>query len=330
MKELLFAHFSGRSTALQRTTIADWLQHPENQLLYVAWLDEWERQHLQYMAEEETAFELLNERIDAWNQQQNIEETEERSELPVRRRFAFVQWLAAASVVLVLVAGMYAGRGYIFYQTIETAFGETRHLTLPDGSQVSLNAHSSLRFPRFGFGPRSRVVWLTGEAAFSVQHTPTHQRFLVKTARGVQVEVLGTEFNVFDRPSGTKVVLSKGAIQLNYTGAKKAVRGLRLKPGDAVNVDAKGNLTQMRIDEPEVSSAWKEHRFNFNSTPVREIVELLHDNYNLRVVLKNQEIGERTVTGSFQADNSDEFLQVVAELLEINYKQKDSTVTFFE
>ena len=169
MKELLFAHFSGRSTALQRTTIADWLQHPENQLLYVAWLDEWERQHLQYMAEEETAFELLNERIDAWNQQKNIEETEEKSELPVRRRFVFVQWLAAASVVLLLVAGMYAGRNYIFYQTIETAFGETRQLTLPDGSQVSLNAHSSLRFPRFGFGPRSRVVWLTGEAAFSVQ-----------------------------------------------------------------------------------------------------------------------------------------------------------------
>ena len=116
----------------------------------------------------------------------------------------------------------------------------------------------------------------------------------------------------------------------NVPSDKKAVRGLRLKPGDAVNVDAKGNLTQMRIDEPEVSSAWKEHRFNFNSTPVWEIVELLHDNYNLRVVLKNQEIGERTVTGSFQADNSDEFLQVVAELLEINYKQKDSTVTFFE
>ena len=330
MKELLFAHFSGRSTALQRTTIADWLQHTENQLLYVAWLDEWERQHLQYMAEEEEALALLNERIEAWDQQQNIEATEESSELPVRRRFAFAQWLAAASVVLVLMAGMYAGRGYIFYQTIETAYGETRQLTLPDGSLVSLNANSSLRFPRFGFGPRSRVVSLTGEAAFSVKHTPTHQRFLVKTARGVQVEVLGTEFNVFDRPSGTKVVLSKGAIQLNYMGAKKAVKGLRLKPGDAVNVDAKGNLTQRRIDEPEVSSAWKEHRFNFNSTPVREIVELLHDNYNLRVVLKNQEIGERTVTGSFQADNSDEFLQVVAELLEINYKQKDSTVTFFE
>ncbi|RYF46971.1 MAG: DUF4974 domain-containing protein, partial [Cytophagaceae bacterium] len=222
------------------------------------------------------------------------------------------------------------GQGQLRYQTIETAFGETRRLTLSDGSQVTLNAHSTLRIPRFGFGNKTRTVWLTGEGAFSISHTPTHQRFIVNTDRGVDVVVLGTEFNVYTRPTGTKVVLSKGAIQLNYTRPARPKYQLRLKPGDVVNVDSSGLLTQNHTDEPDISSAWSDHRFVFNRTTVREITNLLRDTYNLRVILKSQELASRTITGSFKANNADEFLQVVTGLLEINYKQHDNTVTFFD
>ncbi|WP_080057961.1 FecR family protein [Spirosoma aerolatum] len=329
MRETLFEHFAGRSTALQRTMIADWLQEPANQTQYVAWLDEWEQQHLQYLADEDTAFHQLTSRIEAWKQQQ--QPVYEPDQLPtIRPLISRPWWLAAAVVTLCLLAGGYAGREKLLYQTVETAFGETRQVILPDGSQVTLNAHSSLRIPRFGFVNKTRAVWLTGEAAFSVKHTLTHQRFVVHTNRGVEVEVLGTEFDVYDRPGGTKVVLSKGAIQLNYTNTAKPIRQLRLKPGDAVQVDSAGHLTQTHTAEPEISTAWLNHRFVFKSTSVREIAELLRDTYNLRVVLKNSDLASRTVTGSFEANNADEFLQVVAELLEINYKQKDNTVTFFE
>ncbi|QDK82081.1 DUF4974 domain-containing protein [Spirosoma sp. KCTC 42546] len=327
-KGTLFEHFAGRSTALQRAMIADWLQQPANQLQYVAWLDEWERQHLQYVADDEKGLQTVLNRIEVWEQQQSplaaVPDTRVRP-LPISPR-----WLVAASLALCLLAGLYASRQQLLYKTQETAYGETRQLTLPDGSQVTLNAHSTLRIPRFGFGAKTRAVWLTGEAAFSIQHTPSHQRFVVHTNRGVDVVVLGTEFNVYDRPGGTKVVLSKGAIQLTYASPTKPVRQLRLKPGDAVSVDSSGQLTQSHTTQPAISTAWRDHRFVFKSTTVREIAELLRDTYNLRVILKNKELGNRTVTGSFQANNADEFLQVVAELLEINYKQKDNTVTFFE
>ncbi|MBD2702262.1 FecR domain-containing protein [Spirosoma sp. BT702] len=329
IKDTLFEHFAGRSTALQRTMIADWLREPANQTQYVAWLDEWEQQHLQYLADEDTAFQNLNNRIDTWEDAQH-HVTETQQPTIIRPLFAQPRWLVAAAVLLCLLGGLYASRTYWLYQTIETAYGETRPLTLSDGSHVTLNAHSTLRVPRFGFGQKSRTVWLTGEAAFTVQHTATNQRFVVHTNRGVDVVVLGTEFNVSDRPGGTKVVLSKGAIQLNYTGKTRAVRQLRLKPGDAVSVDPSGQLRQSHTTQPEISTVWREHRFVFNHTTVREIAELLRDTYNLRVVLKNKELATRTVTGSFEARNADEFLQVVAELLEINYKQKDNTVTFFE
>ncbi|GAB3695239.1 FecR family protein [Spirosoma flavus] len=329
IKDTLFEHFAGRSTVLQRTMIADWLREPANRTQYVAWLDEWEQQHLQYLADEDTAFQRLNSRIDTWEEAHHYVAENERSTV-VRPLVSHFRWLVAAAILLCLLGGLYASQTYWLYRTIETAYGETRPVTLSDGSQVTLNAHSTLRVPRFGFGEKTRTVWLTGEAAFTVQHTLTNQRFVVHTNRGVDVVVLGTEFNVSDRPGGTKVVLSKGAIQLNYTGKTKAVRQLRLKPGDAVSVDSAGLLRQSHTTQPEISTAWREHRFVFNHTTVREIAELLRDTYNLRVVLKNKDLASRTVTGSFEARNADEFLQVVAELLEINYKQKENTVTFFE
>lgn len=329
MKEMLFEHFAGRSTVLQRTMISDWLQAPANQTQYVAWLDEWEQQHLQYLADEDVALRRLTDRIDSWEQQQHPAQPDD-NQMHIRPLLANPRWLVAATVFLCVLMGLYAGRKTLLYQTLETAYGETRQVTLSDGSNVTLNAHSTLRVPRFGFGQNTRTVWLTGEAAFSIQHTPTHQQFIVHTNRGVEVVVLGTEFNVYDRPAGTKVVLSEGAIQLNYTSPAESVRQLRLKPGDAVRVDPSGQLTQSHTTHPELSTAWQDHRFVFTSTSVREIATLLRDTYNLQVVLKNQELADRTVTGSFQARNADEFLQVVAELLEINYKQKDNTVTFFE
>ncbi|GAB3898908.1 FecR family protein [Spirosoma agri] len=326
-KELLAEHFAGRSTALQRTMIAEWLQQPASQEQYVVWLDEWERHHLQYLADDDRAFHRLMSRIDSLEQQPTSTIT---VQVRVRPLPVSTRWLVAAAVVFCLSLGLYAGRGLVLYRTVETAFGETRRLTLSDGSRVTLNAHSTLRIPRFGFGTKTRTVWLTGEAAFSISHTPTHQRFIVNTNRGVDVVVLGTEFNVYDRPAGTKVVLSKGAIQLTYTRPAKPVYQLRLKPGDVVNVDPSGQLTQNHTDEPDVSTAWRDHRFVFNRTSVREITDLLRDTYNLRVELKSQELASRTITGSFQADNADEFLRVVTGLLEINYKQHDNTVTFFD
>ncbi|RYF70060.1 MAG: hypothetical protein EOO39_16420, partial [Cytophagaceae bacterium] len=69
-KDILFEHFAGRSTALQRTSIADWLKQPASQIQYMAWLDEWERHNLQYAADDDKGLFTLMNRIEAWEQQQ--------------------------------------------------------------------------------------------------------------------------------------------------------------------------------------------------------------------------------------------------------------------
>lgn len=74
-----------------------------------------------------------------------------------------------------------------------TGFGEKKELTLPDGSQIILNACSKLEYPSQFIGDK-REVQLVGEAYFKVQSNP-EQPFLIQTS-DFQVEVLGTEFNV--------------------------------------------------------------------------------------------------------------------------------------
>ena len=138
-----------------------------------------------------------------------------------------------------------------------------------------------------------------------------------------------TEFNVYARSGDTKVVLKKGTIRLDVPSAAQTNRSLLMHPGDLVQMDRAGKLAIQHGTPPEVVTAWQEHRFVFSQTSMAEITTLIKENYNLSVTLKNSQLADRTVSGTFQARTADEFLQVIAQLLEVNYNQQDNRVTFF-
>lgn len=326
-KQILFEHFSGRLTALQRNRVEAWLREPANWERYYEWLEEWEHLNLQYIADKDTAFRQSIEQIEQWEQEQA---SPPKKIFTVRRySFGTYRLLIAASVCLFLLVGGYLSRSYWLNHTIATAYGEIRQVTLPDGSVVMLNTHSSVTFPRFGFGERTRTVALTGEASFSVRHTKTNQRFVVHTQKGLDIVVLGTEFNVYARSGDMKVVLKKGAIRLDVQSTAKTSRSLLMHPGDLVSVNKAGKLAIRHKIRPEALTAWQDHRFIFSQTSMAEIMTLMKENYNLTVTLKDSQLAERTVSGTFQARTADEFLQVIAQLLEVNYNRQENRVTFF-
>lgn len=329
-KQILFDHFAGRLPALQRSRVEAWLRLPANREQYFAWLEEWERQNLQFVADDERALLNTLRQIDEWARHRSEPAPQP---LTVRRNRFGGRWLnvaVAAVVTLCLLAGLYASRSYWLYRTLETGFGEVRRVTLPDGSIVTLNAHSFLHIPRFGFGERSRVVRLAGEATFSVRHLPGHQPFVVQTPTAVEVVVLGTEFNVYARPRGTQVVLRKGRVQLTYHRPAQPAGQLLMQPGDLVRFDEGGEPAIRHGTRTDVVTAWHDHRFVFEQTSMAEIADLLRENYNLTVRLKAPSLAARTVSGSFRAASADELVQVLAQLLEINYSRQQDIITFFE
>lgn len=101
-----------------------------------------------------------------------------------------------------------------------------------------------------------------------------------------------------------------------------------MAPGDLVTLNRQGKLALTRTAHPEIMAAWKDHRFNFDQTSLREIADILHENYGLTVTLGTSQLAGRTISGSFTARNANELLKLIAQLLQINYIRENDRVSF--
>ena len=322
-KSTLRAYFAGQATPLQRKLIGEWLQDDSHRDEYFRVLHEWEKENLQFLPDAEQDWQYLSARMEPSPVGRLAHSQQPPAPVTLRRLYPFYRLAVAAAVILVLlVGGWYKSR----FVTYETAYGQVTTTRLADGSRVTLNANSTLRVPRFDWGNGPREVWLTGEAEFDVQHTADHRRFLVKTPDGVEVEVLGTEFVVFSRERGTKVALNKGKIQLRST--KNATgKPMIIRPGDVVSVDDRGAF-KLRSSQPITQySAWKEHRFVFDHTPLRDIAKQVQETFGVQVNIPNPALAARQLTGTYEAENAPELLQMVARLLDIRLIQQGQTAT---
>lgn len=316
-------YHAGRLKPLQTRLVEEWLQEPGNEVVFYETLFEWEATHLQYHADTDAALEKYRLFLEKGTGQV-AEEALARS--PSR----FFRWGMGLAAAVTLVLSAWIFRHNLFYRTYETGFGQMKRIVLPEGSAVTLNAHSRLRFPRFDFGSGDREVRLDGEAQFSVVHTADHRRFVVRTERNVDVEVLGTEFVVFNRQRATRVVLVKGKVKLAYHPETDKPREIMMRPGDQFTLDAKGYTSLETRKKPEDAAAWADHKYIFNDTPLREIADLIRENYGYEVRIASRRLGERVVSGTFEAASGDELLNVLQELLNIRVVRQGKHVTFSE
>lgn len=321
-KDLWHKYFSGGATVFEKKLIDEWAKDPANQEAFYTALALWETQNPQFNPDTNAALQRHLDRI-----QQDSEAILEADQAPTRRLNSR-WWLAVASVALVLGLLGWFNRNAMMYQTYQTNFGETKSFQLSDGSRVALNANSSLRVPRFGFGKHTREVYLNGEGDFFIQHTSDHQQFIVKTTRNFDVVVLGTEFTVFSRRRGAKVVLNKGTVQLRYQEGK-ASKQLMMKPGDLITFDQHNQIRQLVTPEPQKHSAWKNHRFVFDETTLEEITHLFAENFGIKVSISNNELAKWTVSGSFTAQSADELLETLTEASNLSFRKENNEVIIY-
>ncbi len=331
-KQRLFDYFAGKATGFEKQQIEEWSREPAHEEQFYNWLDEWEQTHLQYAVDQPTALSRYQEFLFA-DQPGTVSPVAPvgatlRLGSPYSRRNWLVWVIAASLAGLVVLLGFHA---QLFSRTYETAYGETRTVILPDGSTVMLNSNSSLQIPRFGFGRQwfnmpTREVRLTGEAFFSVTHTATNQRFVVKTGNGPEIVVLGTEFTVFARPRGLKVALNRGKVAVNYHQPDQQAKQVMMKPGDLLTVTPKGIMQRQQTRQAPVNPAWTEHRFVFDKTTLTEIAAMLAENYGRSVRIPDDETSHLTLSGAYTAQNADELLRIIAEVLNLTITQQNGTV----
>jgi ferric-dicitrate binding protein FerR (iron transport regulator) len=189
---------------------------------------------------------------------------------------------------------------YAAYEETTRAMGATHRVSIPrggevsavlgDGTKVWLNSRTELSYP-VHFSADLREVYLEGEAYFEVAKDG---RPFVVHAGGLDVRVLGTEFNVNTQTAGTvKTVLVTGSVEIVSGGEI-----VRLSPNQLATY-RDGKFSVRRVDvTPHV--AWKDNNFVFDKERLENIMETLSLWYDMEVIYENELVKETRLTGDLE------------------------------
>lgn len=232
-----------------------------------------------------------------------------------------VDWrgmVAAVALLAVFGLGTWWLNDHVFASGLvqyETAQGERQVVTLADGSEVHLNANSSLEYPaQFGDGKRS--VILRGEAYFKVVKDSAHP-FEV-TAGGIVVSVLGTEFNfsAYAIDSAASVSLVEGAVRAEGLGSSQI-----LAPSEQLNFDLTSEVVSKSTFSPHDATAWLSGGLVFDRTPLSRVAKVMERQFGIAVRFEKQDLKAFTISGRFDDPTPELVLASVTAAKGLRYKK---------
>ncbi|MEM9363066.1 MAG: FecR domain-containing protein [Bacteroidota bacterium] len=205
----------------------------------------------------------------------------------------------------------------LFFNTItySTDIGEKRVVSLPDGTEVILNAKSTLSHKRF-FWLKNKKVNLDGEGLFTVT---IGEGFKVSTQSGT-VSVLGTEFNVRARNSGFELYCFEGRVLYKNEMEQHEAT---LNAGDAVKLD--GNIL-MEFKHTDKGPLWQTGSSRFINTELKGVMEEFEMYYEVSFKY-SPDIIQGHFTGTFVHDDLELALKSVFIPMSIKYELSEDQKT---
>lgn len=240
--------------------------------------------------------------------------------------------VAAVFIGLLVVVGLSLTLNTsIHYKEYKTAYGETQEIVLPDSSTVTLNANSSLKLSTNWEENEIREVWLEGEAFFNVREVsdlstenglPSPIKFIVRV-NSLNVEVIGTKFNVNNRRGTTEVVLKSGKVKLQVDSNQSNIEML---PGEFVEFKEVDRSFNKRIVEPETYSSWRNNKLIFENQPLHEIFKIVEDHYGFEIVLEDPKIAHLVFTGTTPLNNVDVLFTSISHSFDLEIKRENKRI----
>ena len=207
--------------------------------------------------------------------------------------------------------------------TVTSAPGMVTKTILPDGSEVWLNALSSLTYPQ-RFTEKERRVQLSGEAYFKVTSDKKH-RFNVETPQKMVVSAYGTEFNVnaYENEASHEVTLASGQVEISSEIGSKATETLVVDEKAILQVKT-GNIHVVTADT-YVETAWKDGKMVFRREKLDKIVTRLSRKFGVDIHLEGDRLKEYEYTATFTDETLEDILDLLKRSAPITYsisKQK--------
>ncbi len=230
----------------------------------------------------------------------------------------------AASLLLILF-------GVWFFNStvhINTTFGESKLVLLPDGSEVRMNANSSLSYPRAFKWTKNRVVLLTGEAFFKVKHfnqNPSavkNGELFIAQSNKLKVEVLGTVFNLKSRPNVNEVTLIKGKVRVKAIASGEA---RILKPGEMARLGTDSRF-MVNVTSTVPQTSWIGNKILMTQTRVGDIIAEFENLYGYKVILPDTTMADKRIDGTISTLNGESMLFVLKNILNVNERREGKTI----
>lgn len=262
----------------------------------------------------------LNEE-DAWQRfRQRAAAEKGASVINMHKRRGF-PWLRIAAALIVLVGGgwLYYTYSYAPAQFLSVRSGaEVIRDTLPEGTVVTLNKQSSIRYQK-QFAGQWRKVEMEGEAFFKV--TPDKDKPFVVQTGGADIRVIGTSFNVRKSGDSIEVIVETGMVQVTKDGHTVDVRAHEKV------VIGKGAASLLKEDNPDdLYNYYRTHAFSCNGIPLARLVEKLNEVYKVHMVIGDSRLRDLPLTSTFRDESLDEILDVITKTLKITYTRKGDEI----
>lgn len=235
-----------------------------------------------------------------------------------------IGWLRFSRIAAILIIPLFLytiwhqiddkfGTKNLSYQEISNPSGVRSKITLPDGSNVWLNAESTIRYA-IPFVRRTREVELHGEAYFDVSKNPSSP--LEVKFNQLTVRVLGTQFNVksFSDDNLVEVVLKEGSIVLDNNRKGILKEQIYMKPNQRWVLNKTTHISALNDVDADQYIAWHKNKLVLNKTSMADLAKMLERWYGVKVSIKDQDLYKNKFTTVF--DN--EPLYRVIELLELS------------
>ena len=323
IKHLVTNLLTGSSSTSERTELARWIKSEDaEQTSREAWKN-------------------ASEKIDAsledemWNEiRSKIEEAtpQPAPTLTIRHRSYSISRIAAS--IAVILCSAFAS--YLLYDhftghkdkiesniyTFEVEPGQKGSMRLADGTIVHLNSASKISFAG-NYNSEERVVTLNGEAYFEVAKNPD-KRFVV-TCNGVEIEALGTEFNVKAYPADSVITttLAKGKVKVFNNE-----QSVTLLPNGVATYHMKQQTIQSStVDDISVANYWRTGQLVFEAEPLSSIARTMERMYNVKICIDDTKLKNMKFTGTIQNNSLNNVLYIMSLSYPLTYTMTDSVIT---
>ncbi len=242
---------------------------------------------------------------DVWNQL-----AKDIDKKPIAKRKISMHTIISMAAVILVLFSVYA---FLKYYTLSVQSAKGQHLvySLPDGSKVSLNAESTIKYHPYWWR-FSRQIDFEGEAFFEVEKG---SKFQVKSKAGKTI-VLGTSFNIYSRKGNYNVDCMTGKVKVVSPEKFEVI----LTPSYSAEIQDNGQIYVSKFSEQIKTSEWINNMFSFTSVPLVKVLKEVERQFDIEIEANIST--DLIYTGHFSANrNIEETLDLLCKPFGLEFEK---------